>query len=113
MAWHDSPTGCFVYNSNLGELSAERAAATLRQQFAFPCLPVTAIEHCFCLTTSKEHGSLNTGTNPDVVQVSCLLLRNNVELISDFRLARGKCFVGCLVKPISMTVDAFKGAVIN
>ena len=27
MAWHDSPTGCIVYNSNLGELSAERAAA--------------------------------------------------------------------------------------
>ena len=75
MAWQDNPTVCFVFNSNVGQLSAEMAAATLRKQFDFPCMPVDAIEHGFCLTTSKEPDVLNTGANPDIVQVSYLLLR--------------------------------------
>ena len=107
MAWHDSSTCCFVFNSNVGQLSADRAASTLRKGFVF--LPGTfSVEHSFCLTTSKEPGLLNTGSNPDIVQVSCLLLNVNIQLTSDFQLAYGKNNVGCLFKCVGITVDEFK-----
>ena len=76
MAWHDNSTCCFVFNSNVGQLSADRAASKLRKEFGFPRITV---EHSFCLTTSKEPGLLNTGVNPDIVQMSCLLLSDNVQ----------------------------------
>ena len=75
MVWQDNPTFCFVFNSNVSLLSAEMAAATLRKQFDLPCMPVDAIEHSFCPITSMVPGVLNTGANPDIDQVSCLLLR--------------------------------------
>ena len=113
MAWHDNSTCCFVFNSNVGQLDADMAASTLRKEFAFPCITRNAwntfsIEHSFCLTTSKEPGLLNTGVNPDIVQVSCLLLNINIQLTSDFQLACGKDSVGCLLKCVGITVDEFK-----
>ena len=110
MAWQDNSTCCFVFNSNVGQMSADKAASTLRKEFAFPCnaWDTFTIEHSFCLTTSKEPGLFNNGVNPDIVQVSCLLLSDNIQSTSNFELSNGKNNVGCFLKAVGFSVDEFK-----
>ena len=46
--------------------------------------------------------------NPDIVQLSCLLLSDNVRLTSDFQVAYDKDSVGWSLKCVGFTVDDFK-----
>ena len=87
MAWHDGSTCAFVFNGNLGQYNAEKAMSTLRDEFCFTTavkevVDSLSVDHCLCLTTSKEPGMRNNGVNTDIVQISCLLLNSNAELPS-------------------------------
>jgi len=114
MAWHDGCMCAFVFNSNVGQLNVHSAMNGLRRDFLIPSscrevLDTISLAHCLCLTTSKEPGLLNTGVNPDIVQMSCLLMDKNADLTSDLCLAQGKSSVGCIFKGIGFTVEEFKG----
>ena len=88
MSWHDSHKPvCFVFNSNVGESTPGEAKSQLQKEFGIDRL---AIEASFCITTSKAPGLSNTGSNLDIVQISYLLLKNDVAGMPFFRISKAK-----------------------
>ena len=109
--WGDVSTCAFVFSSNVGGLEAHEAMATLQSDFPnAPWYEINhlIVEHSFCFTTSSKPGMLNAGYNSSIVQMSCVVFNNITILARDLCWAEGDKVVGCVFRPISLSVDGFK-----